>query len=307
MKILLKPDNELSKVYLRYADLLKKSNKYDAIISKQDATKEILNEYRELLVIERMDSAGIWCRDLLAHEHVKTVLKMYCYYDFNLHNRFAVGGRIFLNSINANPAEKKLQLPEITPEQFKKIMIGFNFFHYEYFHKLFEMLKNVEIKPIEERKLDLFFAGTVEYDISNYAGLQITGHRKNCINNILKCGKRGLAVEAADKRIYRYSEYMNKLMDAKIVLSPFGWGEYCYRDYEALLCGCIVVKPYFEPVISVPCIYYQMNVIATEQFKNFDLNRFNHLILQERNTVEISKSLQNEKLHEKQIIEEILA
>jgi hypothetical protein len=71
MKVYLKNDNPLSEAYLRYADMLEKSNKYDCIIMNTDMTDEILESNKNILLLERLDCSSIWCRELLKHPHVK--------------------------------------------------------------------------------------------------------------------------------------------------------------------------------------------------------------------------------------------
>ena len=50
-------------------------------------------------------------------------------------------------------------------------------------------------------------------------------------------------------------QYLTALMNTKIVLSPWGHGEACYRDFEALFCGCILLKPDSSFVNCWPDIY----------------------------------------------------
>jgi hypothetical protein len=49
--------------------------------------------------------------------------------------------------------------------------------------------------------------------------------------------------------------YVQELCDSKIVLSPFGYGEVCYRDFEAFLCGALLLKPDMSGVETWPNIY----------------------------------------------------
>lgn len=49
--------------------------------------------------------------------------------------------------------------------------------------------------------------------------------------------------------------YLLELLRSKVVFSPFGWGEVCFRDYEAVACGCLLVKPSMSHVITSPNIY----------------------------------------------------
>ena len=50
----------------------------------------------------------------------------------------------------------------------------------------------------------------------------------------------------------RWHELLNK---SKVCICPWGYGEMCYRDYEAMLSGCVVVKPNTDFVETWPRIY----------------------------------------------------
>ncbi|MDR2049513.1 MAG: glycosyltransferase [Treponema sp.] len=49
--------------------------------------------------------------------------------------------------------------------------------------------------------------------------------------------------------------YYRELTDAKIVLSPFGWGEVCFRDFEAILSGALLFKPDMSHLKTWPDVY----------------------------------------------------
>ncbi len=49
--------------------------------------------------------------------------------------------------------------------------------------------------------------------------------------------------------------YFAELGLSKITLSPFGWGEVCFRDYEAVACGSLLVKPDMGHLETSPDIY----------------------------------------------------
>lgn len=50
-------------------------------------------------------------------------------------------------------------------------------------------------------------------------------------------------------------QFMRELRDSKIVFSPFGWGELCFRDYEAVIWGALLVKPSMEHLETHPDIF----------------------------------------------------
>ena len=58
----------------------------------------------------------------------------------------------------------------------------------------------------------------------------------------------------SEKKISRL-EYYREMMNAKLVFSPFGWGEVCFRDYEAAALGCVLIKPCMSHVVTRPDIF----------------------------------------------------
>ncbi|HDQ15186.1 MAG TPA: glycosyltransferase family 1 protein [Sediminispirochaeta sp.] len=49
--------------------------------------------------------------------------------------------------------------------------------------------------------------------------------------------------------------YYRDLYDAKMTLSPFGWGEVCFRDFEAVVTGSMLLKPDMSHLRTWPDIY----------------------------------------------------
>jgi hypothetical protein len=50
-------------------------------------------------------------------------------------------------------------------------------------------------------------------------------------------------------------KYYRELRNSKIVLSPFGWGEVCFRDFEAILAGALLFKPDMSHLKTWPNVY----------------------------------------------------
>lgn len=50
-------------------------------------------------------------------------------------------------------------------------------------------------------------------------------------------------------------EYRKELMDSKVVVSPFGWGEICTRDFEAFAYGAVLAKPDMSHLDTWPPFY----------------------------------------------------
>lgn len=50
-------------------------------------------------------------------------------------------------------------------------------------------------------------------------------------------------------------EFLAELRRSKICFSPFGYGEVCWRDYEAIFSGCLLLKPHMGHVRLSPAIF----------------------------------------------------
>jgi len=51
------------------------------------------------------------------------------------------------------------------------------------------------------------------------------------------------------------SNYMKELRSSRICFSPFGYGEVCWRDYEAIMCGALLIKPDMSHIETNPNIF----------------------------------------------------
>jgi len=49
-----------------------------------------------------------------------------------------------------------------------------------------------------------------------------------------------------------HRQYRRELKRSKIVFSPFGWGEHCWRDIEAIVNNCLLVKPSMDHINTQP-------------------------------------------------------
>lgn len=50
-------------------------------------------------------------------------------------------------------------------------------------------------------------------------------------------------------------QYYAEMLRARICVSPFGYGELCWRDFEAILCGCMLVKPDMGHMRTYPNVF----------------------------------------------------
>ncbi len=77
-------------------------------------------------------------------------------------------------------------------------------------------------------------------------------YRTYCANSIESLRTRWVCTSA--KRISPIA-YLREMRRCKLVFSPFGWGELCLRDFEAICSGCLLIKPDMSHVQSSPDMF----------------------------------------------------
>jgi hypothetical protein len=132
----------------------------------------------------------------------------------------------------------------IDPSSLEKLMLGYN------------VALNSDVLDLYQRSLS---AGPVERDLDIVC-------RMNVPQDDWMLAMRQAAVSAMEQLAGRHrvvvstgrlpqEEYHSELRRARICVSPFGYGEICRRDFEAVLCGAMLVKPDMSHVATEPNIY----------------------------------------------------
>lgn len=123
-----------------------------------------------------------------------------------------------------------------------------------------------QVKPLKDRKIDLLFSGRTTYWPRRQRS-HPTAHRKRLEDiwdslpgktKVLKVydNFEGTKKNMKPVKVFQYPyEYVDALMETKVVISPWGWSTWCVRDIEALACGCIVIKPECGNTLIYPDIY----------------------------------------------------
>ena len=66
-------------------------------------------------------------------------------------------------------------------------------------------------------------------------------------------------------------EYNREVANSKIVLSPFGWGELCLRDFEAVMGGALLLKPDMSHLETWPDVFVPGETYAPFSWEAEDL------------------------------------
>jgi len=239
---------------------------YDINVGQHDNPDYVFAMSNDLEVVkpntigfERVDGCQVRNRPILSNPNLLRLVKMHRYEDLETNNLPCVNGRIFTRTLTDkyDPPEEPL-----TKEELAKVCNGLSFLHYERHSKTEEIVKRSDIQG--ERAIDVFFAGTTDYgDDKEFLGSLITQKRKQCADILSSMQVVNNLVNK--ERNYGYLAYIDLMLNSKITVSPWGWGEACYRDYEAIMCGCSVIKPRsINKMVSIPDIYKEPYVVFCE-------------------------------------------
>lgn len=66
--------------------------------------------------------------------------------------------------------------------------------------------------------------------------------------------------------------YNKEITNVKAILSPFGWGEVCFRDFEAIFNGAVLVKPDMGHIETYPNIFKNNQTYLPINWDGTDLN-----------------------------------
>jgi hypothetical protein len=121
------------------------------------------------------------------------------------------------------------------------------------------VLKQIGDFPVgaSDRPVDVSFAGRIDYpDFGNsFHGSMITSHRVMAIEAISKLPHA--CRTSSGLNAIPFQDYVHQLLSSKIIVSPYGYGETCFRDWEAIFAGALLIKPSIDHIegfpFHVPC------------------------------------------------------
>ena len=80
------------------------------------------------------------------------------------------------------------------------------------------------------------------------------GHLRSGVEQNLRRMDSAFKVVIPNQRVSP-DVYLSEMLRSRICVSPFGYGEICWRDFEAVLCNCLLVKPDMGHVETFPDIF----------------------------------------------------
>ena len=116
---------------------------------------------------------------------------------------------------------------------------------------------------LRSRENDIVFRGSVPSQYWSY-------HLRKDIEPILRRLEDSYRVIIPNTRVPP-EEYYREMAISRICISPFGYGEICWRDFEAVLCGCLLIKPDMSHVETSPDIFRAYETYVPVKWDYWDL------------------------------------
>lgn len=127
-------------------------------------------------------------------------------------------------------------------DQREKLTISWNFTHWRRLFALFDSQDRECIKK-QDRPID------VNCRFNQYSGWNKV-HRLESAKIINDMSDRYNVVASSEK--IPLEQYFQEIENSKILFSPFGWGAICPKEYEAIMKGCLVIKPAIDHINIFP-------------------------------------------------------
>lgn len=150
----------------------------------------------------------------------------------------------------------------IDTDDLKKIVVGWNI---GLDRRLKAIRENAASSPINfEREIDITFRGSA-------AKNTVVSFLRGGITDKLRAMENDYKILAPAERVDQ-AQYYAELKRSKICVSPFGFGEICWRDFEAVFCGSLLVKPDMGHIETDPNIFqaYETYVPVKWDFSNLE-------------------------------------
>jgi hypothetical protein len=198
-----------------------------------------------MVLFDRADGAALWwryeprkhvARGILESPRTLGLVKISKYRSCRFYNELGDEGCHHIALCGDPDRDRRngaSQLPDISESAFSRIRLGAGYWAFDQCVPLAEKGDGI---VLGRRDFDVFCALSV-----SYASPEISRHRELALDRLADL--RGVRSVLGRGRIFSREQFHELLGRARICVSPWGWGETCIRDYEALLAGCVLIKP----------------------------------------------------------------
>ena len=273
-------------------NLIKKKLNFRSNHNFLDSLKKISKKNSNIIWLDFSDSAGNTQFEVLPL--VKKYVKKQFYKDKSLYKKNFFRNRFYSDYYQNNfKLEKKSTQKFVTlSDEFShKLVLGWNIGVGNYFEslrynrlaKFFCILKAITFSNYKDlfkytlgyhnqikKENDVFFKFNLR-DNENKISIH---YQRQKVNEILT---KNFGIKNSKRLSHR--EFLLSLKNSKISVGAFGWGEVCYREFEAIKMGTAVIFPKMDNIETWPNIYQdRVTYLSYDYDMNNLLDRIKELL-----------------------------
>ena len=259
--------------------------------------KELKKKAEFLIYFDNADSTSHFHSEVLPY--VDRYFKKQILKDRSLYTKFLYRKRLFTDYYARNyNLNKKKEINtgfELVPKFQNKIDLSWNFAFKDYrysnilsrFLYGFTRKNNLKFhKPGKNRRLILAANFTIK------SSFKLIYFQRNQLLKILKKKYNSNPYFSLGK--ISKKDYLKTMRCSMAIVSPYGWGEICYRDFEAFIAGAALIKPDMDHLNTWPDLFkkHETYIPIPWKIEEWD-NLFNEILSDEQYLLEIAKKGQN--------------
>lgn len=240
-------------------------------LNKISFLKLLRNYCNKIVWLDTADSTGNCQFEVLPY--VDMYLKKQLLKDLTLYTKSLYGSKLYTDyyhkrlGVDDSNIDNEYEL--LKPEYINRVRVSWNIGLSDFWTKSRYCLTRIhnicspQYTPIvKNREVKLFFNGSMNYSPLN--GYQ----RRRTIELIEEMNE---PCNPSPTQKMTHEQYVNFMRNAKAAISPFGWGEICYRDFEAFVYGATLLKPDMNMIKTYPNFFVEEEtyIPIDWDFKNF--------------------------------------
>ena len=228
----------------------------------------IKSKNKKTIWFDMRDSAGTTQFEVLPY--VDLYIKKQFYRDLKTYKKKLYGGRVYSDFYNQkfNIKDQNIyHMKKLDDGDEEKLLLGWNIGVRNFSSTMApRRIKSMKyLSDILRTKLNLRSKKDIKFkspDSYRFFDL-VSNHGKNIRRNSVRFQR-----ELFDKKFRDYfkgnvnvgdkvsiQRYYKTLMNSKVLISLYGWGEICYKEFEATICGCCFIMPDMSNIKTWPNIY----------------------------------------------------
>lgn len=223
-----------------------------------DILNKIKRKCKLLIWLDTADSTGTCMFDVMPY--VDLYFKKQLLVDKNAYCRDVYGSRTFCeyyhDLLNIEDEDiTKRYYPHMDSNYLHKLRVAWNVGLGDLYARGIKHLLPYSLTEPIFQDVDTYRPLDLQYRGSGYS--PIVGYPRQRSKELLAEMKGTLNISDFNKRIPK-NEFVKEGLNSKSILSPFGWGEICGRDFEAIVYGACMIKQDMSHCITFPDIFQPM-------------------------------------------------